>query len=317
MAVVSVKSIKTESSLKSGKPANTVFYQITVDAPCKADTLYGAAGLPQSGDTDHGNSALTVTDISIRPNSSSPLIFDAEVTYSSDDEETTSTPSPTVNPLTVAWDISYSFSEETEQYFIDCATEQPAGWSASMRGTWPGGTPVTNSAGDRLPDMLERESGKLIINIGANVASYSPLLADQYKHTVNSNSMTIDGISYDAGTLKLSPITGQRQTATYIDGEGESQTVNYWRISIIIKVDAGTWVQKVYDRGYNQLVYNTITSSYGPQPILDNNNMSVKEPVGLNGSGTKLSNPNSVPAVLTFRPYKWMNWSILFSSFGG
>jgi DNA-directed RNA polymerase specialized sigma24 family protein len=97
------------------------------------------------------------------------------------------------NPLDRAPEISYGNTDATEDYFLDHSKPDPK--------------PVVNSAGDTFESNLSRETGETVLTITVNEATFSPVYFDHFKHTVNENAVTIDGTTYAAGTLKLSPPT--------------------------------------------------------------------------------------------------------------
>jgi hypothetical protein len=200
------------------------------------------------------------------------------------------------NPLDHPPEVSYSFTDGTEAYFIDHSTPDPKR--------------VTTSAGDPFETYLERETGELVINITTNEDSFNVVDMDELKHSTNNGPIIIDGVTFAEGTLKLSPPSAQKVIET-VEGEGGAvQRFVYYRVSWQLKARKACWNDKVLDAGTNELVPDgDITKPPKLKPIVDGASLPVKRPWPLDGSGRKRSSPTDKPAELEFVPYKPGSWS--------
>jgi hypothetical protein len=142
------------------------------------------------------------------------------------------------------------------------------------------------------------------------VATFDPVANDNYKNTVNDGAVVIDGVTYAAGTCKLSPITATKQTEK-INVNGTQVTVVYYRRTMTIKARHEGWDHLVQDVGVNEKT--TVTSTNGPvvqiKPILNSIGVQVKKPWPLDGNGKAKPNVTDTPETLTFKPYTRMSWS--------
>ncbi len=188
-------------------------------------------------------------------------------------------------------ELAYTYQEGTEQVFLD--TSDPP-------------KPYANSAGDPFEQFYERENGMLIIQITRNVTTFNPVANDAYKHTVNQGPVVIDGVTYAAGTCKLSPITATRQTAVITVG-GALQTLIYYRQTITVKARHEGWDHSVQDVGFSERVGNS--GAYTLKPILDSAGLPLKKAWPLDGTGKKQPSIDATPATITLHPYVKKDWS--------
>lgn len=315
MAVVSVKELhqyRRSSIDESGNPTHTRAFLVITDD--KADgTAVALTAKVMSGETvaaavpayrsphpkSDGTRALS---ISAEPHNDSDLHFRVTVEYAIPDFGEVPD-----DPLKMPAEITYGATESTEPYLYDRSPE-PEDWAPSTDGTWRG-RPVVNSAGDRFDEFRERESSEEMITVVTNEATYSSRAMRAYRQTVNAEDITIDGETYPAGTLKLSPITAQRiwhePTAKF-----------YYRVIKVVKSREEGWNDYVLDLGTAELDYKTADppprhEKCNRMPILDASGQRVEKPWPLNGKGKKKPNPTDVPATLEFRPYAWKSWAAL------
>lgn len=301
--VTSVKLQKERGSNKDGKIGCTREYLVAFDGPADAFAamtakISGGAAVPQYGEVHPGNGLIFVSSIDAELAGDSLRHFKVTVEYSSNETKQTAD-----NPLERAPEISWSYAEATEPYFLDRTPESEQGPK-----------PVTNSAGEPFEQYLERECGTLTITISRNESAYDAAALDQYSHTVNSKQVRIDNTIYDPGTLKLSPITATKATETYTGSDGKPVTVTYYKKTYVLKASRAGWNQKVLDVGVNEGVQVDDPDHAGMKlvtlrPILDRGNKQVTKPVPLDGLGHKRPSVTDKPAQLTFRPYVSMDWT--------
>lgn len=306
MAVVSVKLQKERGSNKDGAYSCTREYQVAFDVPNAGifAAMYAQAadgtGIPAYGSVHPANGVIRVTSIDAELSGDSLRHYKVTVEYTQ--KEQSEKPD---DPLARAPEISWSYAEATEPYFIDRTPESEQGPK-----------PVTNSAGEPFENYLERECGTLTITITRNELTYDAAAIDQYSHTVNSKPVRIDNTVYAPGTLKLSPITATKATETYTGSDGKPVTVTYYKKTYVLKASRAGWNQKVLDVGTNESVQVDDPDNAGMKlvtlrPILDRGNKQVTKPVPLDGLGHKKPNITDKPAQLTFKPYVSMDWSAI------
>ncbi len=280
---------KRRANYSNGVFTHTREFLITLDNAGQG-TPGAMSMLPQPNSSWQG---LPLTRIDLEAVANSSIHFDALVEFATAELNTDLSIHPLARPPEVTW----GFNDGSENYFIDTA-----------------GTAVVNSAGDKFSNDLTRERGDMVITCVQNEATHNPLTADKYSHSINTDAITIDGFTFPAFTLKLSPITAVKQTEEYNDGL-RTQIVTYYKRNYVFKYRNpdrwGTdkpWRDHVLDRGMyesfsdtNPLTGEAIKSR---RPIFDSNNLPVTEPIWpLDGSGNAASSKDAVPATLEFLPY--------------
>lgn len=99
------------------------------------------------------------------------------------------------NPLSVPAEITWDFADATQTYFLDNS---------------PTPKPVVNSAGQPFEQLLERETGTVVVTYKKNVAAFSPATAITYcgdgtnGKAVNNDAFTIDGYTVAANRAIIS-----------------------------------------------------------------------------------------------------------------
>lgn len=315
MAVTSIKEFhnRRRSGIdENGKPTHTRAFLVTTDDRQDGTAVALTAELPASPgpaarvprhrDPHPKGDGSSVQTLTAEPHENSDVHFVVTAEYGVPTNETTST---TADPLAAAAEISYGAGESTESYMYD-RSPQPSDWNLLIDGPWKG-KPVTNTAGDRFEDSQERESSELVITIATNEPTYNANDMERYSHTLNESAVTIDGTTYAAGTLKLSPIT-----ATRVRENGQT----YYKVTKTLKARRDGWDYEPFDQGTNQLDYKTPEppprrDKCGRVPILDAARLKVATAWPLNGKGKAKKNPTDMPAVLKFRPYEHKGWSSL------
>lgn len=160
---------------------------------------------------------------------------------------------------------------------------------------------IVNSAGDPLPGA-EKEYSQWNIQISGNRATFPKALAMACINCVNSDSWG----GFAAGTLKVQSINGQLEIEQVDDPAGPKEKT-YWSVSVEIAYRQEGWDLKVWDVGFNQLVWGG-----GRKKILDALNEPVSEPVALSNGSAK--NPGSPPDMLTFKVYNRVSFGSLFTN---
>jgi hypothetical protein len=297
MAVVSVKEKhdRRRSSDRDGKPAHTRVYLVTCNDPHDGTAVAltandGTNRVPRYGERI-GN--LIVTSVDADPVSGSAVHFEVQVELTS--AENAEQEDAQIHPLSRPPEVSWGSNETTEPYFLD---ESPTP------------KPVVNSAGESFESFLERERGELVITASLNEPTHDAAAADTYSNTINQDAVTIDGTTYPAGTLKLSPITASRQVEDWRNEQGEVTRVVFYKRTYVFKVRAAGWNDKVLDVGYNELTGDAV-KGWKLKPILDGASVAVRKPYPLDGTGKRKPKPTDKPAELEFKPYKVKSWSAL------
>jgi hypothetical protein len=293
MAVVSAKERhqSRRSSYRSGSLTHTREWLVATD-DINDGTVLAMTAVPQPGQHHPVDFGAIVTSIEAQPHDNSDKLFLVQIEY------TTTTFGMPASPLNAKPDISYGSSDATEAYFQDHTT--------------PDRKRCCNSAGDPFESFPERETGELTITITVNEETFNPVTMDGFRHTLNQEPVSIDGVTYAAGTLKLSPPTAQKVTDT-IEGEGGgSQTFVYYRVTYLLKAKADGWDDKILDVGTNELIKDPAkpTDPGKLRPIVDSVNSPVKKPWPL-AQGRKKPSPDAQADELVFKPYKSVTWASL------
>lgn len=252
----------------------------------------GTRKVPTFGSRHPVDGAACVTGLDASPVNGSGQHFEVTVEYTGGSFIIPS------NPLDRPAEITYGNSDGTETYFTDKTLNNPKR--------------VCNSAGDTFESFLERDTGESNITITNNEATHNPLLADAYRHTVNLGPVTIDGVTYPAGTLKLAPITAVKMIETY-DNEGVVMPpLVFYKRTYNLRFRAEGWKDKVLDVGFNEFIADPTPGKAGKlKPIVDATSQKLSKPWPLNGSGRKKSQPTDDPATLEFQPYAAVSWADL------
>src|SRR5207244_1309749 len=106
-----------------------------------------------------------------------------------------------IPPLSRPAEISWDYSDSTEDYFKDR--------------TAPTALAVVNSAGEPFETNPQRERGDLFMVITRNEASHDAAADDTYSNTSNSDPVLIDGTLYGIGMLLCKPIKTAKVTETF------------------------------------------------------------------------------------------------------
>lgn len=178
------------------------------------------------------------------------------------------------------------------------------------------GKPVLNSAGDCLePHELDDPRGVIIID--KNFATI-PTWLSEYVNKVNSTDFSIPGFSspFAARTVKMQRFRFEKAQV--------QNDVTFVPVSIELSVKKDTWDVDRLDEGFHEVTGGTVVS-YPTRGIsyrsggtkakitLDDNNEPT-EPVPLDGTGQKLTDPTPDNAVyMTVKYHEEADFSVIFS----
>lgn len=296
MAVVSVKERheRRRSSYRDGKMVHTLVFLVTcddiADGPAAA---ISASAVPGPGSWLLTSPPARLSGKDCDPVQASGLHFDVLTEFTTPDPT-----APPENPLDRPPEYSWGSADTTEPYFIDQSTNGPNG----------SGVPVVNTAGDAFESFLERERGEMTITMSRNEATHDAATADAYSHTVNKSSVMLDGTTFAAGTLKLSPITAQKVKEKLSD----NTVVTYYKRTFLFKARHAGWRDHPLDIGFSELkTRRSVLDPVATKPIVDSNGLNVTKPYPLDGAGHKKPNATDTAAVLEFQPYTEKDWTPL------
>lgn len=210
----------------------------------------------------------------------------------------------------VAWEVTSTYSSERE--LAEDPTDEPA------LTEWDGeqfqrplvidedGNIVCNSAGDPFdpPEMID--DSRLISVTTKNLATV-PAWIMEYSNAVNSDSFTLDGVTFAIGTAKM-------QTPR-ISKPQSRNGISFREVQITIHYREEGWLSNIIDAGFRQIVNSG--SGSGSGATLENirnpgDNELPAAPVPLNGDGEALENPSPLNNVrLSFRAYRRLPFSAL------
>jgi hypothetical protein len=115
------------------------------------------------------------------------------------------------------------------------------------------GYPLVNSAGD-LYEGLTRKVRTRVVNVTANFATI-PQFLFELADTINLSAVTIHGVSYPAGCCLLRDVEMPDEPERDVAGS------LYWPISYTIEINPSGYYILLPNKGSNELVYQTRTSS--------------------------------------------------------
>ena len=193
------------------------------------------------------------------------------------------------NPLMRKDTISLEVGGETESWFKDRDDKI-----------------TVTSAGELFDKIPPRTTGGVKLVIEGNRATLpAEAMIDLSRPShVNAGSITVRGLTLSAGQAKLVNCTGSEQT---------ENDVTFYRVKWTLEL-APNWDMKFDDRGF----YEKTTNSDGDpvlKPILTGEPPEqTKKPWPLNGSGTAYTDPSSVPASITLKPYPTGTFSFSWTS---
>lgn len=279
-------SSRSEDGSRKGKRTFIVRYDATTPPASLADVETAddtVTAIPAEGSEYKTGDPRIATTISVKPRKSG-LIFDVDVDYETTENELGD------NPLTIPVDYDWDFSASSQPYLKDCTT--------------PNAKMATTSAGELFQNLLERETGVIVVTVTDNIAAVAwntqAPLAAQYMSdpstAVNNAAMTIDGISFSENQVRFG---GAR-----CSGIRTSNGIDYRTRVIVLKLRQH-WNDVVEDRGFHEGA--TFVSPGVPKDIKEivkgTPPTKPEHPWPLDGSGTAKANVSDAPAQITLKPY--------------
>lgn len=272
----------------------TRYFLVIYDALTACAVAESATGVPEYAEILPTDSTLTyprrVKAITVRAWADQDAIvgtiWQAQVDYS----DSLDFMSPFDQPPVITWD----FSSANQTYFIDNSSTPK---------------PVVNSAGQPFEQLLERETGTVVVTYKKNVASFDPAQAITYcgdgvhAKAVNSDALTIDGAPLTANQVLM----GGMQASEWKLTNG----IRYRELTFTLKL-RGSWDDTIADTGFNELVSGNLTPIYMTDADPTKPNIPTDKQWPLDGSGVGKDDSSDPPATLTFKPYK----PLAFATFG-
>jgi hypothetical protein len=310
MAVQSVNIKSQESGISDGKLTATRVYVVEVQAGDNSETARLAPGLPSYGDSFPGASAMKVKSIQAASHQDDLTTYLVTVEYS-ESSGGTSTQASGTNPLEAPPTYSYGGSAVTEPVFFD-TSPQPGDWDEEAQGEWQG-KPIVNSADELFDEQPQRERVLGTLTITRNETDYNDLGAEAYKGTVSAAPVTIRGITYVPGTLRMGNITADGpHEATYTTEAGSVVTVSYWRVTYELQKNIRGWKLSLEDRGRHELVENSTTpGTFAQRKIVLPDGTLPIHPYPLDGEGHAKEQAHEPPAILQFQIDPLVDWTPL------
>lgn len=269
-------------------PASMAVVETADDGTLAIPELY--EGLP-------GDTSRIVTDVDVKPRGDTGLVFDVEVTYELPDLTGFGE-----SPLTVPVDYDWDFGASSQTYFEDCDEDPKV---------------TVTSAGEPFENLLERETGEIVVTIVDNIvpSAWNPALAAVYMSdpatAVNDAAITVDGFAVDIGQARFAGVK--------CSGVKTSNGIDYRTRTIVLKLRK-TWDQDIEDRGFHERYEeeeevdgDTVVFTGLREIVKGEPPVKVDKTWPLDGEGGKMPNPDDPAAVLTFVPYPkrdFVTWGI-------
>jgi hypothetical protein len=298
MAVTSVKKQSAKSTSKRGQGGKTAsdVYLVTCDvaptSPVVIETATdGVTAIPAVGNEHDDDAARLVTTITPAALDGTRLTWLVTVEYSSSE---TTLVDPGTSPLDEDPTTKWDFSAASKPYFIDAT-----------------GVYSLNTAGEPFENLLERETGELVVTFSKNIApaTWASLAPDAVTYmsglgedpdddatAVNADAFVIDGIGIGEGQARFAGISC-----------GEIQRRNgiaYRTLQITLKLRK-SWNDRIDSRGFNELSAGSLKEIVkGTPPV------KVDKSWPLDVAGAALGSPDAAPALVILVPYPSLSFSI-------
>ncbi|MBV8781120.1 MAG: hypothetical protein JO353_06955, partial [Phycisphaerae bacterium] len=278
MAVTTVEPIweRRRSSYRDSKIVHYLLWLVTCNDPFDGTAAaINANGVPQDGDAyvDPAGNVCYLSGIDADPRQGSDRHFEVMVEFTDDQTATADD-----NPLHAAPTFAWSYENTTEQYFIDNSDSSVTNAAGDT-----GPFNVVNSAGEAFEQLPVRDKGWLVITMARNEATHSAAADDVYSNTVNHADVQLDGTTYAAGTLKMSPIAATKNQKLLRSGTN----VVYYAKTYTFKARHEGWHDKPLDVGFNELIGTKTTNTLNLRRIVDQSGAPVTKPWPLDGTGKK------------------------------
>ena len=194
-------------------------------------TILGASGLPQRKDPHPEKTAAIVSDIDCDHHDQVLNVWYYNVRYST--------------KIQTREDAEYA-SQRVKGGMRSGSVDVPAFYDSR-------GYPLVNTAGD-LYEGLSRKVRTRVVNVTANFSAV-PQFLFELSDTVNAAAVTIHGVSYPAGSCLLTDVDMPDEPSR--DKAGNL----YLPISYKIEINPMGWWILLPNKGMNELVYQTRTTS--------------------------------------------------------
>jgi len=190
---------------------------------------------------------------------------------------------PDQNPLTRPWRLSW-----TSQLFTKVAERGIKRETINAQGTTvspaPSGDvegPIINSAGDQFDPPVEIEQSNWQLTAKKNIATVPTWLMD-YRDSLNHADITIAGILFPAGTLRINSMA--------IGEYSYENNVGFYPFEIQIAQRSERWMRELLDQGTHEVKTVSVSgvATKARLRVVDRKGQHVTEPVRLNGLGVKL-----------------------------
>jgi hypothetical protein len=194
-------------------------------------TILGASGLPAKGSSHPEKTAAIVTDLDCDHHDEVLNVWYYNVRYST--------------KIQTREDAEYA-SQRVKGGMRSGSVDVPAFYDSR-------GYPLVNTAGD-LYEGLSRKVRTRVVNVTANFSAV-PQFLFELSDTVNAAAVTIHGVSYPAGSCLLTDVDMPDEPSR------DKAGALYLPISYKIEINPNGWWILLPNKGMNELVYQTRTSS--------------------------------------------------------
>lgn len=233
------------------------------------------------GDAHPSNPSALCTNIEVQSADDSRRVF----TITADFEEPTGGGTIPGNPLLRPADVRWGSEVEQRPILLDFSPIPRA---------------ITNSAGERFPELPVRDFGEQTVEWTRNELNPDMWLQRQAMFVVNDADFTIDGRVIPRGKALL---WIDSSIKTY---EGQ---FTYYRVTYRIRFKDEGWLPtRILDVGYNQIDWTT--PPFDLEPITNADNLEVKTPYPLDGIGQAMPNPTDPPFELPYNYYREFNFGV-------
>jgi len=261
MGILDVKCDNTKQTLSVTETAFIAKRIFTVTLTEDTDPVLApfqarlASGVPQYDDAHPYSWNIRVSNIQV--DAINALFYQITVTYTSlggggsGDE---------ADPLAEDWDVEWSFN----------ATSEPIDKDID-------GKALLNSSKEPFDPPISEDFHDLVLRVTRNEATFDPIIADSYMHTVN------DGLflqTFQPGQAKVVNYAGR--PVKY--NNGVYHIVNY---EIHFRRDG--WGRRLLDQGYRTKTGTDEDGKPTYATVLDDAGTPVSQPVLLDGAGGKLA----------------------------
>lgn len=293
MAWISVELAEESDQERDGRLEHVQTWRCVTNNPGvdRVGSALSAVGIPAYG-ANYGDGTLCLDRRARLWPGAANNIAQVQVTFR---QRTGGSSDTTTPPLLRPLEFRGQPQSRTEAYDVDAAGNKCA---------------MTN--GVYMEPLPQRDASDNVIVIEGNFATNDVAADDAIKHTINSTSVVVDGVTYAAKTLLLGPIAW-RKTREVINGV----TYTYYRKTFELKVAAGGWdAVPVESRGYVDVNHQEIWTdgeghSTAPHPSGEVA-WPVKEPWPLDDMGYAVTTL-SAGHTIELQPYAAATWPYDFS----